>query len=239
MSVIATILLVVMFINTAYTEMKTESVKDRIVNAQAEGNSVLVVAYDSESEKKKEVMNMVLAVAKESKGVSVVGLDVSKNENEDLVGEYSLKRVPMPVVLIIDKHGLLVGGLTSVQVNEKRLKTNLPTPCYSDLLKNIHDDKATIVVAYTNGMEEKEKAIALSKDANEKLGHKSGLIELDVNDEDEKNFVDILRVNGIAKSTILVINSQGQLTGRFMSDSSIDEIREAALRVVRSGCGCG
>ena len=89
-------------------------------------------------------------------------------------------------------------------------------------------------------MSDRTEVIKEVKNAAIKLKDNAVIIEVDMEDSKEVNFMEQLRIDkASAVSTTLVINTQGQVAGTSASVPDAEKLASAATAPVKSGCGPG
>jgi hypothetical protein len=235
----ATIMLVIaIFINLNCAGMyKTDNIT-KISEAQAKGNTVIIVAYKKNNDDKQNALKKANSVLSSNKNISVIELDITSEDNKLFVKKFGLRNIDKPAILIVDKYNNLIKVVLANQITADNLKNSIPTPTYSEIIRNINRKKVSIIVVYNSKATQKDSVTKLANSVHEKLKNTS-VISVNTESEKEKNLVNTLQISNIKKATIIVINTQGQITGVFDKTNSVSDIVSAATKVISSGCGAG
>jgi hypothetical protein len=211
---------------------------DQINDAQKEKKTVLLVVYkklDEAKDKALKIANETSVIKAET--IEVIEMNASESENIELVKKFRLAGAPMPIIIIIDKNGIPVGGLPLAQATADALLDIIPSPKYSEVLKALNEKKSIFVVAYKKTMNGKSKAIDVCKEAVTKIKDNAIILELNIDDKSEIKLINELKVNILSPEPVIyVINQQGQITDTFTGSSTSDELVVAAKKVISGGC---
>ena len=220
------------------TGSSDKTATDQINDAQKEKKTVLLVVYkklDEAKDKALKIANETSVIKAET--IEVIEMNASESENIELVKKFRLAGAPMPIIIVIDKNGIPVGGLPLAQATADALLDIIPSPKYSEVLKALSEKKSIFVVAYKKTMNGKSKAIDVCKEAVTKIKDNAIILELNIDDKSEIKLINELKVNTLSPEPVIyVINQQGQITDTFTGSSTSDELVVAAKKVISGGC---
>ncbi len=220
---------------TGYSE---KTVSDKLNQAQKEGKTVFLVVYNKLDEDKDKALKIAKeASLKKTKATEVIEMNTTESKNTELVKRFRLAGAPMPLIMVIDKNGIPVGGLPLAQATADALLDIIPSPKYSEVLKALNEKKAIFVIAYKETMVGKSKAVDLCKEAVKKMKNNAIITELNIDDKSETNLINNLNVNTLSTEPIIyVINQQGQIAGTFTASKTTGDLVKAAKKVISSSC---
>lgn len=174
------------------------------------------------------------------KNAAVLQLDRDDAANSQLVAEWRLSGAPLPLILVISSKGLLSGGLILSQATAESLAALIPTQRLEDVYAAIKSNKSALVVFSNKTLSDRTDVLKECKNAVIILKNNAVIIEVDMNDPNEANFVNQLQIDKESKvSTTLVINTKGQVAGTSTSVPDATKLASAATAPVQSGCGPG
>lgn len=161
--------------------------------------------------------------------------------NSELVQEWQLSGAPLPLILVVSSKGLPTGGRILAQATAENITELVPTPKLEMVYEAITNDKHAIVVFTKNSFSDKPETLKNCKEAVSMLENQAVLIEVDISDKNEKNFINQFRIDEqtTTGSITLVINKQGQVSGTSTTIPDARKLATAAVTPVRGGCGSG
>lgn len=208
--------------------------------AKKEGKAVFVVVTGTgvtETDKATTIAKGANAIYKNA---AVVQLDRDDAANSQLVAEWRLAGAPLPLVLVVSPKGQLTGGMVLAQATAENIAALVPSPKLEDVYASIAASKPTLVVFTKKSLTDRTEVLKECKEAITKLKNNAVLVEVDMEDAKEVNFMNQLRIDkASAVSTTLVINAQGQVAGTSTSVPDAEKLASAATAPVKSGCGPG
>jgi hypothetical protein len=174
------------------------------------------------------------------KNAAVIQLDRDDAANSQLVTEWRLSGAPLPLVLVISPKGQLSGGMLLSQATAESLAALIPTQKLEDVYAAIKSNKPALVVFSKKTLSDRSEVLLECKNAVNLLKNNAVIIEVDMDDTNEANFIKQLNIDKAATvSTTLVINTQGQVAGTSTSVPDAAKLASAATEPVKSGCGPG
>lgn len=241
---------IIVFILVIYSTfaMMAGNVKDDIEMANKSGNCVFLVVTEKGNDltqKAVEIANQAHAKHPKSK---VLQMDRSETANQGLVRKYGLAGAPIPLILVFDANGTITGGLPAAQANADMLVRLVPSPVKSEVLKAMNTGKSVFLVVSSKNMKEKNSVMNTCQQACIEMDNNAKLIELDLNDQRESNFISELKIDKqITSPQTFVINSKGQITGSFTDNVNSTALIASAKKLPAargccpggSGAGCG
>jgi len=212
----------------------------QIAVANKNGKAIFLVVFDKKGADKEKAIGIAKkALIKKSNSAKIVELNTTEASNTGLVSKFRLTGAPLPLIIVIDKNGVPVGGLLLSEATPEKLSEMIPSPKYSEVLKALNDKKSVFIVAYKETMVEKNKAIANCISAAKAMNNGATVVLLKIDNKAEKSLIENLRINTIAtRPAIYAINKSGQITGTFTPEANVVQLTKAANKVA-SGCGSG
>ena len=225
----------------AIKETTGKSVADQIAIATKTGKAVfLVVTGTGVTDTDKAV-----AIAKGAnalyKNAIIVQMDRDEASNTQLVDEYRLAGAPLPLILVISSKGFPTGGYILAQATAENIAALVPSPKLEDVYEAIFNGKYAIVAFSKKSFTDKQEVLKACKEAISMLNNEAVLIEVDIDDNKEVNFLNQLRIDKsqLIASLTLVINKQGQVAGTATTVPDAAKLVAAAKAPVKGGCGPG
>lgn len=210
----------------------------RLSQALSDGKYVYLFFYES-GNGNCEIMEKHLDsfARKTKKDVEIIKVDRKDPENRDIVTRLRTQTAPIPLTLLFGSNGAIVTAFTKV-VSEEQLTGAFPSPKKTETLKYIGQGKGVILCFSNTEMPSKQKVQSCCSQAKDKLAGKAEYINIDLSDPKEAGFIKELKIDPNSPEPVtFVINSQGQVTGKYGVDIQVANLVQAATRVVKSGCG--
>lgn len=220
--------------------VSNSKIQAELDKAKKEGKAVFVVVTGTgvtETDKATTVAKGANAIYKNA---AVVQMDRDDAANSQLVAEWRLSGAPLPLVLVISPKGQLSGGLILSQATAENLAALIPTQKLEDVYTAIKSNKSALVVFSKKSLSDRKEVLQECKNAVNLLKNNAVIIEVDMDDTNEANFINQLNIDKTSTvSTTLVINTQGQVAGTSTSVPDAEKLASAATAPVKSGCGPG
>lgn len=230
---------------TAVSGVSAQNANADFEKATKAGKSVFLVITDNKATGTENVFKTTEGVVKTKKNTALVKLNRDDKENSGLVAKYKLSAIAVPMVLIVASNGVISGGLTASDVTAEKLIAYLPTPIQAQVLKGFEDGKAALIICGKKNSKDKTNLETECKTASEKLSGKAKPVFVDVENKEEKNFLDLIKPD-MTKTTLLVFNGKGQYTGTLEATAKSADIIAAVNKRIGGGCcpggsssGCG
>ncbi|MHB8136556.1 MAG: hypothetical protein ACYDH1_20275 [Anaerolineaceae bacterium] len=208
--------------------------------AKKEGKAVFVVVTGTgvtETDKATTIAKGANAIYKNA---AVIQMDRDDAANSQLVAEWRLSGAPLPLVLVVSPKGQLSGGMVLAQATAENLAALIHSPKLEEVQTAISTSKPVLVVFTKKSMSDRTEVLQEVKNAVTKLKNNAVIVEVDMDDTKEVNFMNQLRIDKASMvSTTLVINTQGQVAGTSTSVPDAEKLASAATAPVKSGCGPG
>jgi hypothetical protein len=222
------------------TMTKGSPVQAELDKAKKTGKVVFLVVTgtgDTEADK-------ALAIAKTAnsqfKNSSVIKLNKDDSLNIDLVTKLRLSGAPVPLILVISPKGIAVGGYLLAEATAELLVKLIPSPKMDDIYAALNDGNAVFIVFSKKSYTDRLKVMDNCKAAAAQLQAKSTIIEIDLDDKKESDFIQQLKLKNTPNTTTtLVLNAAGQTTGSFEGIIDVAQLTTAAKKVIKGGCGGG
>ncbi len=216
----------------------SQSANLKIENANKTGKAVFLVVTDSGVVNTTKAVNTAQQAQKLHPKSAVIKMNRSDTTNKELVIKYRLAGAPLPLILVIASNRFVTGGYLVNQATPERLVALIPSPKKADVIEAMSKGKSVFLVVSKKSMLKKKGIISKCQLACAEMKNKAKVIEIDLDDTMEKQFLNELRINpSTAQPQIYVINAKGQLTGILSSVVDIKTLVATATKIV-SGGGC-
>lgn len=230
---IATLLVASIFVSKADT-------KQDIDKANEKGQVVFLIVTEKGNPKNQEALGLAQKAQKLYSKSAIIELDRNSSSNKELVQEYRLSGAPIPLILVVAKNGSVVGGAPLQGLTAEALVQMVPTPKLEDVYASIADSKPAIIVFTKKLLIDRTNVLKEAKEAVSILKNNATLIEVDIDDASETNFLNIFNISKLTlSSTVIVINKQGQVSGTATTVPDAKKLAAAATTVPKGGCGPG
>ena len=225
---------------SAVFAVNTSKIQVELDKAKKDGKAVFVVVTGNgvtEIDKATAVAKGANAIYKNS---SVLQLDRDDAANSPLVAEWRLAGAPLPLVLVVSPKGQLSGGRILSEATAENIAALIPSPKLEEVYASIAASKPALVVFTKKSLNDRKEVLQECKNAVALLKNNAIVIEVDMDDTNEVNFINQLRIDKASMvTTTLVINTQGQVAGTSTSVPDPAKLASAATAPVKSGCGPG
>ena len=210
-------------------------------NAKKAGKAVFVVVTGAGLTNTDKATTIAKAANAIYKNAVVVKMNRDDAANAKLVTEWRLTGVPLPLILVVSPKGLPTGGYVLEQATAENISALVPSPKLEAVYEAIGSGKHAIVVFTKKSFADRTEVLKIAKEAVSKLNNEAALVEVDMDDSKETNFMNQLRIDRLATkaSITLVINKQGQVAGTSTTVPDAAKLVAAAKTPVKSGCGPG
>jgi len=173
---------------------------------------------------------------KTKKNVEIIKVDRKDPNNSDIVTRLRTQTAPIPLTLLLNSNAAIVAAFTKV-VTEQELSQVFPSPKKEETLKYMQEGKGVIICLSHKKMSSRGEIQACCSQAKDKLAGKAECINIDLSDPKEAEFIKELKIDpNTLEPVTLVINPQGQVTGKYDGAVQVTNLVEAATKVVKSGC---
>lgn len=214
--------------------------KTELDNAKKAGKAVFVVVTANgvmEVANATTIANGAIAIYKNA---IVVELNRDDASNASLVSEWRLSGATLPIILVVSPKGIPTGGYQLAQATSENLVALVPSPKLEEVYAAINSKKPAIVVFTKKTLSDRATVVKECQKTIVKLNNNAVLVEVDMDDHREVNFMNQLRIDKASKSsTTIVINTQGQVAGTSKTIPDATKLASAATQPVKSGCGPG
>lgn len=213
---------------------------DELKQAQDKKKTVFLLVTEPNAAKVDEAREMIKAATKQAKKSTVIELDRADNANTDLVNQYRLAGVPLPLILVIASNGAIAGGLPAEKASAEELAQMVPTPKKAEVLKAVQSGQAVFVTASQKKMASEAKAIGSCAAACAQMQGKSQNIQINLEDKSELPFLTELKIDPLSPEPVtVVINAQGQVAGSFQGAVEVSNLVQAATKKAGGCCPPG
>jgi len=214
---------------------------DNLAAAKNTGKAVFLVVTGTgvaETDKALLIANGANAIYKKA---VIIQMNRDDASNAQLVSEYRLAGAPLPLILVISSKGFPTGGYVLAQATAENIAALVPSPKLEDVYTAINGGKYAIVAFSKKSFTDKPAVLKECRKAVSLLNNEAILVEVDVDDNNETNFLNQLRIDKtqLNASLTLVINKQGQVAGTATTIPDAAKLVAAAKTPVAGGCGPG
>jgi len=226
--------------NTTSTYV-SKGASDNISAAKTAGKAIFLVVTGTGVAETDKALLIAKGANDIYKNSVIVQMDRDDASNAQLVSEYRLAGAPLPLILVISSKGFPTGGYILAQATSENLAALIPSPKLEDVYTAINSGKYAIVAFSKKAFTDKPEVLKECKKAVALLNNEAILIEVDVEDNTEANFLNQLRIDKsqLNASLTLVINKQGQVAGTATTVPDATKLVAAAKKPVAAGCGPG
>ena len=215
-------------------------VQAELDNAKKAGKAVFVVVTGNgvtDVPKATTIANGAKAIYKNA---TVLVLNRDDAFNAPLVKEWQLSGATLPLILVISPKGMPTGGYLLAQATSENVAALVPSPKLEEVYAAINNKKPAIVVFTKKTLSDRTEVVKECQKTITKLNNNAVLVEVDMDDSKEVNFMNQLRIDKASKaSTTIVINTQGQVAGTSTTVPDATKLAAAATQPVKGGCGPG
>ena len=219
----------------------SKGVSDNISAAKTAGKAVFLVVTGTGVTETDKAMLIAKGANDIYKNAVIVQMNREDAANSQLVNEYRLAGAPLPLILVISSKGFPTGGYILAQATSENLAALVPSPKLEDVYTAINVGKYAIVAFSKKAFTDKPAVLKECKKAVALLNNEAILVEVDVDDSKEANFLNQLRIDKsqLNASLTIVINKQGQVAGTATTVPDATKLVAAAKTPVAAGCGPG
>ena len=214
---------------------------DNLAAAKTAGKAVFLVVTGTGVTETDKAMLIAKGANDIYKNAVIVQMNREDAANSQLVSEYRLAGATLPLILVISSKGFPTGGYLLAQATSENLAALVPSPKLEDVYTAINSGKYAIVAFSKKAFADKPAVLKECKKAVALLNNEAILVEVDVDDSKEANFLNQLRIDKsqLNASLTIVINKQGQVAGTATSMPDAAKLVAAAKTPVAAGCGPG
>ena len=216
-------------------------VADNLAAAKTAGKAVFLVVTGTGVAETDKAMLIAKGANDIYKNAVIVQMNRDDASSAQLVSEYRLTGAPLPLILVISSKGFPTGGYILAQATSENLAALIPSPKLEDVYAAINGGKYAIVAFSKKSFTDKPEVLKECKKAVALLNNEAVLVDVDLDDIKEANFLNQLRIDKsqLNASLTLVINKQGQVAGTATTVPDATKLVAAAKTPVAGGCGPG
>ena len=219
------------------TQSTPSEASQRLSRASTDGNYAYVLFYELNNSKcitMEEHLDSFAGATE--KNVEIIKVDRLDSKNRDIVTRLRTRTAPIPLTLLFAPNGSLITAFTKI-VTEEDLEKAFPSPKKRESLKYLRQSKGVILCFFNEKMSSRGNIRASCSQAIRALSGKVEYIEIDLSDAEEAGFIRELRIDSNSTEPVtLVINPQGQVTGKYDGEVQVANLVQAATRIVQGGC---
>lgn len=219
------------------TQLQPSEASQRFTQALTGGKYVYLFLYEPGNANCEAMeKNLDSFAGKTKKNVEIIKVDRKDPKTSDIVRKLRTQTAPIPLTLLFHPGGTTVAGFTEV-VSADQLTQVFPSPKKDEALKYIGQRKGVILCFSDEAMPLREEVKTCCSQAESRLAGKAEYIDVDLSDPREAAFIKELGIDASTPQPLtFVINSQGQVTGKYGEEVQVADLVQAATRVVKSGC---
>jgi hypothetical protein len=213
------------------------NVSEQLKTASASGINTILVITDSKADDLDAAIQLAEETAALREKVMIAVIDRDLDENKSLVQSYNLSRYPLPFLLIASPSGSVTGGSAPGKITAEKLAFYIPSPCHNLALSARLDGKGTLILI-TDSKAKKDKSWGkVLKEVQKNLTPEPVVIDVDINDENERTFLTRIGYKREELPMLMVVNTAGQVTDKYNKLPEADEVKASLDKVVKKGCG--
>jgi len=206
--------------------------------AKAKKQSVFLVVTEDGDVNRDKAMNMANQAIDLVADAVVLELNRSNASNNSLIKQFGVSSAPVPLILVLAENGVLAGGSLMSQASPEKLVSAIPSPKKLEVMEAMRKGKSAFIVVSSKTMAEKSDIVNTCQQACIEMEQNAKIIQIDLDNPREKDFLASLKINtNITKPQTFVINSKGQVTGKFEGEVDSQNLVATAKKVAKSG-GC-
>lgn len=221
--------------------------KEKIEAATAAGKAVFLVVTDPGIVGTEKALDVANQAGKTYTNSAVIQMNRSDAADAELAKKYGVAGAQLPIILVLAQNGSVAGGFLLSQATPERLVATIPSPKKAEVLKALGSNKSVFIVASSKSMNQKSDIVNTCAQACIEMQQNAKIIEIDLDDPKENSFLTELKIDrSLTTPTTFVINSKGQVTGKFDGEVNSTELVATAKKVSAGGCcpggsskGCG
>lgn len=208
-----------------------------IEKANKAGKTVFLVVTDQGIANTAKAESIALKAKKLHPKSVIVKMNRSEAANKELVAKYRLAGAPLPLILVIASNGIVTGGYPLRQATPELLIALIPTKKKGEVMLALNQGKSVFIVVSKKSMLKRKEVISKCEIACKEMNGKAKVVEIDLDDANEKKFLKELKVNQTtAQPQTYVINAQGQITGTLNGVVDSKTLVATAAKKPAGGC---
>nr|NQU90319.1 hypothetical protein [Bacteroidota bacterium] len=212
--------------------------QEELNQAKDKNQAVFLVVTEDGDANRDKALNMANQAKEKVANAVVVELNRSNTSNSSLVKQFGVSTAPVPLLLVLAENGMLAGGFLFAQASADLLVKTVPSPKKAVVMETLRSGKTAFLVVSSKSMTGKSDIVNTCKQACIEMEQNAKIIQIDLDDPKEKDFLASLKFNNnISKPQTFVINSKGQVTGKYTGEVNSQILVATAKKVVKSG-GC-
>jgi len=221
------------------SQKSTSKVQSELDKAKKAGKAVFIVVTGTgttDTDKAAEVAKSANGIYKNA---AIMQMNRDDEANAQLVSQWRLAGAPLPLILVVSPKGYLTGGFILSEATAQNIAELVPSPKLDEVYESVNNGKSVFLVISKKSYTDRVQILENCKSAASQLPKKASIIEIDLADTKEADFIKKLNPKDIPNtSTVVVLNASGQVTGSFDGSAETTALVLAANKVVRSSC-CG
>ncbi|MCX6234467.1 MAG: hypothetical protein NT175_07035 [Bacteroidetes bacterium] len=218
------------------TETIISAVQSELDKARNEGKVVFLVVTGAVAADNEKAIAVAVQANKLKNNSAVIKMNRDDQANKDLVSKFGIAGVAPPLILVISPGGVAVGGYQLDNATAENLLKLLPSPKKDEVLVAINNKMPVFVIVSKKSFTDQVKSLESCKSALTQMGNNAKIVQMDLDDSKEMEFINQLGVNTVSATTAtVVINTAGQITGTYYGPADATILANSAKKVM-SGC---
>ncbi len=228
----------VTLIQSLQSQTNSSMATQRLMQALSAGKFACLFFYETDNADCKIMEKNLDAFARKTKiNVEIIKVDRKDPKNSDLVNTLKTQTAPIPLTLLVDPSSAIVAAFTQVVTTDEMVQA-IPSPKKTETLKYMQQGKGVILCFSSKKMSSCNNVQSCCSQAETLLEGRTEYINIDLNDPKEADFIKELKVDpNTSVPVTFVINSQGQVNGKYDGEVQVTNLIAAANKVAKSG-GC-
>ncbi|MFH1336427.1 MAG: thioredoxin family protein [Candidatus Zixiibacteriota bacterium] len=224
-------------IQAGQTQTTPSIASQRLSQAMTNGKYVYLFFYEPDNADCQTMAKNLDAFARRNKkDVEIIKVDRKDPNNSDIVNTLKTQTAPIPLTLLFDPSSAIVAAFTKVVTPDELLQA-FPSTKKAETLKYMQQGKGVILCFSNKKMSSRGDVQSCCSQAENQLAGKAEYISVDLSDPNEAAFIRELKVDpNTSVPVTFVVNSQGQVTGKYDGAVQVNNLVAAATKVVKSGC---
>lgn len=218
-----------------------------IQEASQENKHLFIFFYKDQNEKTANLQK-IFDQTMQQMGSQVKSIKIKANDpaEKSLAERFSLKRSPMPFVVVLAPNGAITGGFFTF--NQDQLKNALSSAGTASILKALQDRKLVLISLQNSQTTQNEAALKGVRDfkADPRFSNATELVTIDPADPKEQKFLQQLGVKASSNQAVTLLVSPpadvvGTYRGATTKEQFVTDLQSATAGCCPGGCcpgGC-
>jgi hypothetical protein len=205
--------------------------------AKANGKVAFFVLISDDTTGNAQAMEIADKVNKLVNNSVVIKINRDDTINAETINKWQLSSIPTPAIFIISARGVPVTSFSLEEANEEAILKDVPSPKMEDAYVALDEFKPVFILVARQSATNREILLSACKTANTQLKKAAVIVEVDQEDPREKTLLDNFNIKADAiLPNIIVLNADGETTGRFEGKATAKQLADAATKMVKTQC---